>query len=166
MARYIELRGSAKTYVGIAVLLIAVWSFFGQTLFTFNLGFFNRGYQVSFFRGGHFQKQGIYWNEHDRTVGRIVSTGGETLVVDLSAEIGRGLIVVYVWRWPGLLFDEPMVGRFRFDEDIDDRLEVGLSGAGVYVLSISGINIGGDVAATWKVVSGAGRPPRAPVAGS
>ena len=152
MARRIELKGTAKTYVGIAGLLVAAWLAFGQTFFTFNLGVFNHGYQSSFLRGGHFEKHGFRWDQHDRTLRYMISTGGETLSVELDAEIRRGTLVVFAWRWPAFLYDEPMVHRTRFPKGEASRhLQVELSEPGIYTLSMSAINLRGDIAVDWRI---------------
>ncbi len=151
MAHRIELKGKAKTVAAVVALAFLAWYLFGQTLFTFNFGYFNRGYQVSLFRAGHFEKSGSYWRQQNRTLGRIVSAGGETLLVDLDLEISRGTLVVFAWRWPGFLYGEPMLRRARFSADANERLEVPLTEPGVYMLSVSGINFRGDVAIDWRI---------------
>jgi hypothetical protein len=154
MARYIEIKGSAKTYVGIAVVVLALWSMLGKPFFSFNLGVFNRGYQVSLFRGGHFEKQGLYWQQHEAKLGRIVTFGGTTLAVDLTADIEKGTLVLYAWRWPGFLFAEPVIHRSRFDGDTRERLEIALPGPGLYVLSASALWLRGDISVDWRVAAG------------
>lgn len=153
MRRRYEIKGKAKTWVGIGVLVIAAWSLFGQTLFSFNLGFFNRGFQLAFFRAGHFEKRGVYWQQHEVSLGHIVSPGRETLTIDLDARIARGILVLYAWRWPGFLHDEPVVERFRFERNTAERLQVALPDAGIYILSASGVILRGDVAVNWRVAS-------------
>jgi hypothetical protein len=159
MARHIEIKGKAKTYVAIGVLVVLAWSLFGQTLFSFNLGYFNRGVQVSLFRAGHFEIGGIYWEQHDRSLGHIVSPGGETLVIELDAKILRGTLVLLAWRWPALLHQEPTLHRARFDENASDRLEIMLPDPGVYTLSISGIRLRGDVTVDWRIDDATGTTP-------
>lgn len=151
MARHIELKGKAKTYVGFAGLLVAGWLILGQTFFTFDLGFFHRGYQASFLRSGHFESRGIRWDQHSRSLGRIVSPGGEELVIDLGAEIKRGTLVVFAWRWPAFWFDEPMVHRTRFDDDATTRLRADLPGPGLYTLSVTAVNLRGDIQVDWAI---------------
>lgn len=157
MARYYRIKGKAKVWIAVGGLIVVGWSFFGTSFLHANFGFFHRGYQFSFFRGGSFVKQGIWWQQHDRTLGRIISVGGEMLEVDVDATIGRGTIVVYVWRWPAFLYDEPMVDRFRFRHErksvfrTDERISVPLRDAGLYVLSITGLSLKGDVAVDWDV---------------
>ena len=155
MARRIELKGKAKTYVGVVGLMVAAWLVFGQTLFSFNFGFFNQGYQVSLLRGGHFESQGLRWDQYNRTLGRIVTLGGETLVVDLESDVKRGSLVVFAWRWPAFLYGESMPHRSRYHKgSTQDRLEIDLPEAGLYVLSASGVNLGGSVTVDWQVVGG------------
>lgn len=155
--RYYALKGKAKTYAAIAALIFIAWSFFGQTLFSFNLNFFHQGFQFSLFRGGYFAKQGINWDEHDHTLGRIVSTGNDVLEIDLDARLTRGTLVIYVWRWPGFLYEEPMVERFRYRYkpkttfETDARLTVSLPDAGIYVLAATGLWTTGDIAVDWRV---------------
>ncbi|HZD26053.1 MAG TPA: hypothetical protein VE631_07310 [Alphaproteobacteria bacterium] len=151
MGRRIEIKGKAKTYVAIGVLVILAWSLFGQSLFSFDIGYFNRGLQVSLFRSGHFEIGGVHWDQQDRTLGYIVSSGGETLVANLDAEINRGTLVLHAWRWPAFLFDEPTLHRARYSDSTNDRLEVALPGPGLYTLSISGVYFGGDIAVDWWI---------------
>jgi hypothetical protein len=153
MRRRYEFKGRAKTIVGFGVLAIVAWSLLGRPLIDFNLGFFNRGFQFSVFRAGHFEKHGIYWQQHDVRLGHIVSPGGETLTIDLDARIARGILVLYAWRWPGFLHDEPVVERFRFERNAAERLQVALPDAGIYVLSASGVIFRGDVDVDWRVGS-------------
>ena len=150
MARHIKLTGKAKSYFAVGMLIFAAVAVFGQSFFSFNIGYFNQGFQTSFLRGGHFQKQGSYWQQHDRTLGHIVTPGNETLSVDLSADISRGTLVLYAWRWPAFLFEEPMIYRFRVSEDTDERLDISLPGAGLYVFSASGINLRGNISVDWR----------------
>lgn len=154
MARRIEIRGKAKTYVAIAGLVVAAWLVFGQTFLSFNAGFFNRGYQVSLFRSGQFENQGLRWEQPNRELGRILSAGSETLVVKLEAEIERGSLVVFAWRWPAFLFDDAMIHRTRVSDDTRERLEITLPDPGLYVLSASAVNLGGSVSLDWQVGGG------------
>lgn len=155
--RYYELKGKAKTYVAIGALIFAAWYMFGQGLFTFSLSFFHQGYQYSLFRGGYFAKQGINWDEQDHKLGRIVSAGNDVLEIDLDARLTRGTLVLYVWRWPAFLYDDPMVERFRFRYkpkttfETDERLTVPLPDAGIYVLSATGLWTTGDIEVDWRV---------------
>ena len=155
MARRIELKGKAKTYAGVVGLVVAAWLVFGQTLFSFNFGFFNQGYQVSLLRSGHFESQGIRWDQYNRTLGRVATLGGETLVVDLEGNINRGSLVVFAWHWPAFLYGDSMVHRSRYDKGgARERLEIALPDSGLYVLSASGANLGGSVTLDWQVVPG------------
>jgi hypothetical protein len=147
--RVYEFRGRAKTWAAIGVFAFMAWSFFGRSLFDFNFGFFNRGYQTSFLRGGHFERRGIHWSQHDLTLGRIVSLGGENAAVDVNAEIHRGTAVIHVWRWPPFLYGEPTVHRTRLRQSTRQRLNIPLDSAGVYVLSVTGLYFGGDLTVDW-----------------
>lgn len=155
--RYYAFKGKAKTCVAIGVLLFAAWAFLGQSLFSFDLRYFHQGFQFSFFRAGQFVQQGIHWDQRDRSLGRILSTGGEVLEIDLDARLTRGTMVLYVWRWPGFLYDDPMVERFRYRLEpktvfeADERLTVPLRDAGIYVLSVTGVWTTGDVDIDWRV---------------
>ena len=151
MARRYEIRGKAKNYIGFAGLTVAAWLVFGQSLFSFNLGFLNQGYQFSLFRNGYFGQQGMWWEQHDRTLGHIISLGGERVHIDLDVEIERGSLVIAAWRTPAILFGEPMVYRFRTDADTDEHLQFTLSEPGLYVISVTGLKLGGDVAIAWRV---------------
>ncbi|WP_193369959.1 hypothetical protein [Pelagibius marinus] len=145
-----ELKGRAKTWAAVTVFVILAWTFFGQSFFNFNLGFFNRGYQVASLRSGHFERHGIHWQQHDVTVGHVVSLGGETATLDLDAEINRGILVVHAWRWPAFFYDEPTVYRLRLEKDAQQRTRFPLEGAGIYVLSVNGIYFGGDLSLDWR----------------
>lgn len=151
MARRIELKGKAGSCVAVVVLSIAAWTILGRPFFDFNLGIFSQGYQVALFRGGQFAMQGLYWQEHDRTLGTIVSTGSETLAVGLDAEIERGTLVILAWRWPAFLFDEPILHRARYGADVEDNARIPLPGPGIYKLSASGIRLRGDIALEWRI---------------
>lgn len=160
--RYHALKGKAGTFAAIGALLFVAWSLFGQTVLSFNLNFLHQGFQYAFFRGGFFAKQGINWDEHDHTLGRIVSTGNDFLEIDLAARLTRGTLVIYVWRWPAVLYDEPMVERFRFRYkprtifETDEQLRVSLPDAGIYVLTATGLWTTGDIAVDWRVRSADG----------
>ena len=147
-----EFKGQAKAYVAVAMVIVAAWTFFGQTLFSFNLSYFSQGYQVSFFRGGHFERHGIHTHQQNAKLGRIVSTGGEVLEVYLSARVSRGSLVLFAWRWPAFLYSQPMLHRSRYVEDTETRLQIALPGPGVYVLSVSPLYVTGDFTVDWRVV--------------
>jgi len=149
--RHIEIRGPAKKWVAVGVLVFIAWSVFGRGFFDFNLGFFNRGYQTSFLRGGHFEKRGLHWSQQDLTLGHIVSLGGEVAELEVDARIGRGNVVLHAWRWPAFLYDEPTVGRLRLSEDGRASVEVPLESVGLYVLSVTGSYFGGDLTVDWRV---------------
>lgn len=151
MARHIEITGKAKGPLAIAALLFAGWFFFGQSFFSANFGFFNSGYQTSFLRGGSFAKQGLRWDQRNRTLGHIVSAGGEELVVDLTAEITRGTLVLHAWRWPSFLYEEATVKRVRYRGDKKARLRISLPEPGIYLLSASAVNLGGEVSVSWHI---------------
>lgn len=151
MARHFEITGKAKAPLAIAVLLIAGWLFFGQSFLTANFGFFNSGYQTSFFRGGSFAKQGLRWDQHNRTLGHILSFGDEELVADLTTGITRGTLVIHAWRWPSFLYDEATIKRVRYSGEKNERLRVALPEPGIYILSASAVNLGGEVSLDWRV---------------
>jgi hypothetical protein len=144
------IKGPAKNWVAIGVLIVVAWSLFGRSLLDADLGFFSRGYQASFLRGGHFERTGVHWNRQDVTLGTIVSFGGETALVEVDAEIDRGTVVVHAWHWPPFLYDEPTVKRARIDESDSTRLRIPLQSAGIYVLSLSGLYFGGDLTVDWR----------------
>ena len=148
--RIYVLKGRAKTWVALGALGFVAWSLFGQSFFNLNLGFFSRGFQVASLRSGHFERRGIHWQQHDVTVGHVITLGGETTTVDLDVAFDRGIVVVHAWTWPAFLYDEPTVSRLRLEEDTRRRLEIPLESAGIYVLSVNGIHFGGDLELDWR----------------
>ena len=149
--RYFRIKGPAKNWIALGVLLFLAWSFFGTSLFNFRLSYFSQGYQTSFFRSGHFERQGPHWMGHDLTLGRIVTLGDEVAIVDVDAKVKRGTMVIYAWRWPAFLHDQPSVLRTRIDSSTREHLEIPLDSPGLYVLSLSSIYFGGDVVIDWQV---------------
>lgn len=145
-----KVKGRAKTWVTLGVLGFVAWSLFGQSFFNFKLGFFNRGFQATSLRSGHFERRGIHWQQHNVTVGRVISLGGETTTVDLDVAFNRGIVVVHAWAWPAFFYEEPTVFRLRLEEDTQRRLEIPLESAGLYVLSVNGIYFGGDLELDWR----------------
>lgn len=148
--RIYKLKGRAKTWVAIAVFAYLAWTLFGTGFFNFNLSFFNRGFQVASLRGGHFQRGGSHWQQHNVIAGRVVSLGGETTTVDVGVKVNRGMVVLHAWAWPSFLYDEPTVFRLRMEQDTKRRLEIPLDSAGIYVLSVNGIHFGGDLSLDWR----------------
>lgn len=148
--RFYEVKGRAKTWVALGVLGFIAWSLFGQSFFNFNLGFFNRGFQVASLRSGHFERRGIHWQQHNVIVGRVISLGGETTTVDLDVAFNRGIVVVHAWGWPAFLYEEPTVFRLRLEKDTQRQLKIPLEDAGIYVLSVNGIYFGGDLELDWR----------------
>lgn len=141
--------GKAKTYVAVVILVFLGWTLFGQGWLSFRLGFFSRGYHVSGFRCGHVERRGVRVHEQNTTIGRILSSGGQVVEVDLDASISRGTLVLFAWRWPAVLYEEPMVGRYRFSEDAREQMRITLPAPGLYLLSMTALNLSGEVEVNW-----------------
>jgi len=156
MAKRIEITGPAKPILLGAALLFAAWSLFGQGFFSASFGFFGAHTKTASFRSGHYEWQGNYLRSDGTRLGTVLGLQGEEIVIDYDLQRDKGRAVLYLRRWPGLLYGNPIVEQKHLNESQYGELRIRLPGDGVYVVSMGGLRLAGRLEVEWQV--GAPKP--------
>ena len=84
-------------------------------------------------------------------LGTVLGLRGEEIVIDYELQRRKGQAVLYLRRWPGALYGNPIVEQKHLNESQYGKLRVRLPGDGVYVVSMGGLRLAGRLEVEWEV---------------